>query len=1168
MVPSQPTGISTEASGNKIVVRWIKNPEPDVRGYNIYNSTTSGGGLSGYVKLNNELITDYEKLQQILTNPVTTVQIVGGQKITTLTEDVSVVYVFAYTHLDLLDTTTQYYVVTAVNNSDEESQYSIEVHDVPLILSTKLVEFAIRSSNDVARSTISEILDRQPNVDVKPGTMTRDLHIDPQASELGSFYVYADFLSRSQSFITLLDIDDPNDTGESIAVADSSYKTSLKNAIHATTDDQVQDLIDIAFDKLANNFGTFRQGATQSIGQVVFYATTEPTDTITVPSGTLVSTTATATQAAINFTTTEEVKMLIASIDDYYNSATQRYEVVAPILSVDAGLNTVVNVNAIINSTFSQLRVTNVIPTEGGRDVESNHSLADRAMLAFTSVDVGTKDGYLKTAIDTQFVEDVLIVDAGHSLMQRDFDPVRRRHLYGKVDVYIKGDVEVSHSDSFGFLYNGIYRETETILDATDMRISIINPDVSSTYPVYLVQEVINITRVAAYDITGNYTVYKNAVEMSKLTYSLTLLDGSMVFETALSTGDSITADYQYKVPIVGEVVLASAVGGETFVILDAPSVLFKPISIFTDKIYLVRSNSFSIDPGTDILTIFPQHVYKTGDVVRISATGGMPSPLVINTDYYVIWISNTQVKLASTLENALAGTAIDIISSGIGVLTIRPSTSITLLRDTDYTINLTTGQVNFSFAKFPSGLLSGDAITSDYDYVETVTGEVVIASAAGGETTASLANGSIVEAIMIEADGTIINLNEANAINSSIGMAITDTVRVSYKYRKTTEIVLMSQPAERIISIVTDLGDTLVEGVHYQFNKADDLLLEGNSVDSVRSITLLYDSNTELPSGSLSTTEDSVSLPGLEYKNLSQKGIDKNTVTVQDLTKTITYVLNVDYELKDAPNEFDYLSIARSPGSSISDGQTVLVAYNYGELMVVTYGVNSLIKTVQDKVDIKKHITADVLVKGANQIDVDIEFTIRLKSGAIGPVVVDEVSTNLYSLFNQKKLGQRVNQSDVIRTVDENSGVDYMILPMTRMAVSDETHIAYEELPSNTLWSVYQTSIVTSYKTIAGTLVYNTAGSDSDTTKFWRVSEDDMVLQLVNNVNDVDGAAGRAFIASDGAVYVSTIDSDDPSSHKITVAYNVLGETGTNDIVATDLDYMNLKSLIIHTIS
>jgi hypothetical protein len=113
----------------------------------------------------------------------------------------------------------------------------------------------------------------------------------------------------------------------------------------------------------------------------------------------------------------------------------------------------------------------------------------------------------------------------------------------------------------------------------------------------------------------------------------------------------------------------------------------------------------------------------------------------------------------------------------------------------------------------------------------------------------------------------------------------------------------------------------------------------------------------------------------------------------------------------------------------------------------------------------------------------------------------------------------------------------------------------------------VYQVGTVTSYKTTAHTLVYSTTGSNSDSTLFWRVSEDDNVLQLVNSKDDVAGGSSRAFIADDSSVYISTISGDNPANHVITVAYNVFGETGSNDIVATDLDYMNLKTLIIHTI-
>jgi Baseplate J-like protein len=329
-----------------------------------------------------------------------------------------------------------------------------------------------------------------------------------------------------------------------------------------------------------------------------------------------------------------------------------------------------------------------------------------------------------------------------------------------------------------------------------------------------------------------------------------------------------------------------------------------------------------------------------------------------------------------------------------------------------------------------------------------------------------------------------------------------------------------------------------------------------------------MYDAATGLPKGLLYDNTDSVSLAAYEYKSLTKKAIDINTIVVTDLTKTITYTVNVDYTILDAASQFDYTQIARVTGSSITNGQTVLVSYKYGELLTVTYNTNSLVRTLQDKIDVKKCLTADVLVKEANQIDVDLEFTIKLKSGANPPVTSDEVSTALNQLFNEKKMGQRVSQSDVIRTIDENKGVDYVILPMTKMVVADDTHITYEALPSGTIWSVFQTGVVTSYRTNPAILKYSTMGSTSDSSRFWRVSENDEALTLVATVNDVAASAGQAFINNDGSIYLSTHYGDNPSSRTITVAYNVSGESGSKDIIASDLDYMNLKTLTIHMIA
>jgi len=1175
--PSQPTGLTTEASSNSIIINWTANPEPDVKGYNIYNSTTSGGGISGYVKLNNELITTYSRIDDVVTNSTTTVQTIGGQRTTTTIETITQIVIFAFTHSDLLDTKPQYYVLTAVNNSDEESLYSIEIYDVPLILSTVLVEFPVRSTSDVTKSMIANVLTRYPNIDIKPGTMTRDIHIDPHASEFGFLYTYIDFLVRSESFITLLEIDDPTNTGTSIAVSQSTYKQQLKAAMQLTNDSDVQSIIDFAFDKLANNFNTFRKAATASIGEVVFYTQIEPTATITVPQGTVISTTSTSAKPAINFQTLAEAKMLIGSIDQYFNEVTQRYELTVSIQAITTGEVTNVGSNTINNSTFTQLQVTNIKPTEGGNDIESNRSLASRAMLAFTGLDVGTRDGYLRTAIETQYVYDVLVVDAGNTLMQRDYDAVRSQHAYGKVDIYFKGSVLISFVETFGFLFKGAYREdvnidttTLSAASATNMRIFVINSEVSTSYPVYLIQEIINVTKSDSFDLTGNFTLYKNAVIMPKTQYLLDLSSGLITFYTQIFLGDSVTADYEYKVPIVNEVVIASATGGEISAYLDA-NALARNVAIFTDKIYLNRISAFSIDPSTDQLTILLGHVYHTGDIARVASTGTLPSPLIANTDYYVIKISNTRLKLATTLSNATNGIAIDIITSGVGALSIQPSTKITLIRDVDYAIYYKTvgvhqvGLIMFSFISFPTGLTSSDVITADYSYVEPIVGEVVIASAVGNETTANLAHGNVVEAFVIESNGISIDINNTNAINYLINIALTDIIRVTYKYKKADSAIFSNQPVDSINSVTTSTGDPLQEGTQYLFNKVDDILLTGNSVRTQRSIQLIYDSTSGLPAGELFDYSEHVSLVGTEYKTLSKKGIDVHTIVVKNIAGTITYNINNDYVLDLPETPFYYMQIARSTTSTIGDGQTVVISYKYGESITVSYNVNSLIKTIQDKVDVRRHITADVLVKSANRIDVDIEFTVKLRLNASGPVVIDALTNDLNSLFDQKKMGERINQSDIIAIADDNNGVDYVMLPLTRMAISDGTHIANEIIPRNTVWSVYQVGVVTSYKTPSHVLKYNTAGSASDSSKFWRISANDVALQLVSSPNDVAAGASRGYISNDGTIYISTVT--DPTAYTITVAYNVSDETGSKDIITTDLDYLNLKSLVINTI-
>lgn len=76
------------------------------------------------------------------------------------------------------------------------------------------------------------------------------------------------------------------------------------------------------------------------------------------------------------------------------------------------------------------------------------------------------------------------------------------------------------------------------------------------------------------------------------------------------------------------------------------------------------------VDTATDIITVGRD--IPTGTPLKFTSTGGVPAGLVAGTKYYAIRQSATTIKVASSLANARAGTAIDLTSQGTGTHTIR----------------------------------------------------------------------------------------------------------------------------------------------------------------------------------------------------------------------------------------------------------------------------------------------------------------------------------------------------------------------------------------------------------------------------------------------------------------------------------------------------------------
>ncbi len=73
----------------------------------------------------------------------------------------------------------------------------------------------------------------------------------------------------------------------------------------------------------------------------------------------------------------------------------------------------------------------------------------------------------------------------------------------------------------------------------------------------------------------------------------------------------------------------------------------------------------------TDQITTTATHSYVLGDRIRLTGTGSsaVPAGTSTGTDYFVIPISTTELQLAASLADAVAGTPVDLTTTGSGTI-------------------------------------------------------------------------------------------------------------------------------------------------------------------------------------------------------------------------------------------------------------------------------------------------------------------------------------------------------------------------------------------------------------------------------------------------------------------------------------------------------------------
>lgn len=593
-----PTGITVERLDQSVKVSLRGLSDTRITGYNFYASTEPGGGDGGYTRINVSPVNTADVVENVSTlytlvskNPVADSDpVFASAKILQVTaadavlstdvdarveipdtvdtlqyditlssvesvsyyrfqhdrlanEDSNPATIFIGEFASLPNNQSLYYAATAIyydeaSQIEYESYFSAEVVASPVNVRIQTVTLPAVSRQQILQDAIASIYRQNPNIGVQPGAVIRDTFLDPFSTEAERVRFIVDFLYRASSFDTLLQLDDPNNTGISIAPSNSAYKIALASAFFLTDPEAVQAIIDGAFDKLAANFSVPRPTGVRAIGEARFYTPTTPTRTLQIPLGTLVQ------GSGVQFRTTRVGELPADRSASFYNPATRLYSVTVPIQAVVPGGAGNLGPRQINSGAPYGFSVINDAATFGGSSSYTNAQLAALARGALSSVDTGTEQGYLQGAGGVPGVIQAEVVRAGNPLMQRDFDPSTGTHFGGKVDVWTQGSRSVQVSDTFAFTYKRKRAIQFVVLgNPANYQFQALDSDLSESNPISQMLDypslglgLTNVTTGEDFDLTGVTIVNYNTIVLS-----------TTVTQPAVTLTDVVLGDYRYR---------------------------------------------------------------------------------------------------------------------------------------------------------------------------------------------------------------------------------------------------------------------------------------------------------------------------------------------------------------------------------------------------------------------------------------------------------------------------------------------------------------------------------------------------------------------------------------------------------------------------------------------
>lgn len=300
----------------------------------------------------------------------------------------------------------------------------------------------IRSNNEIISSLIDFFRVAQPNLDTKPGTVSRDLFVEGVSAQIARLYDELNRVSTLQSLRIALGID---------------------------------------LDRLAANFGQVRGIGSKATVPALYTFSSIDSD-IPINKGEIVTAKNGATFVVLN---NQTVSSVLAN--QYRATATKfrgdldflgisdNYAVEILLEATAPGIQGNISKYTLkTTSTAGVASVTNVVASGGGRSAEDDGAFRNRVLSIFSGANTGTALGYENAARADSSVIDVIVIEPGSVLMTRDgtqvftdssgVKTILSEGSGGKVDILVYGIRIQETSDSF------IYRDLSNTGDPTNSK--------------------------------------------------------------------------------------------------------------------------------------------------------------------------------------------------------------------------------------------------------------------------------------------------------------------------------------------------------------------------------------------------------------------------------------------------------------------------------------------------------------------------------------------------------------------------------------------------------------------------------------------------------------------------------------------------------------------------